>query len=220
MQKHKSNSGKYFPLNNPKRIEICGGIASGKTTIAKLLAQNLGAELVLEDFRNNPFWERFYKNPELFEYEKNIYFLAQHSAEIKLSAQNNIVVCDYALIQDLAYSSLSTDPTHFTIMKILYEHLQKQFPVPDFIIRVQCDEVTQIERIRARGRFEEFAITLEYLKRLNIAIDQILNVSGSRVINIRNDDADNSLDATMLQGYLMTIFGEFFSESAHEVEQL
>ena len=39
-----------------KRIEICGGTGTGKTTVAKLLADFFNAELVLEDFEGNPFW--------------------------------------------------------------------------------------------------------------------------------------------------------------------
>ncbi|HRP37690.1 MAG TPA: deoxynucleoside kinase, partial [Candidatus Dojkabacteria bacterium] len=45
-----------------QRIEICGGIASGKTTLANLLAR-LDIEPILENFQTNPFWQAFYNDP-------------------------------------------------------------------------------------------------------------------------------------------------------------
>ncbi len=44
------------------RIEICGGIAAGKTTFAMLMHNNK-IDTVFEDFRMNPFWQAFYLNP-------------------------------------------------------------------------------------------------------------------------------------------------------------
>ena len=50
------------------RIEICGGIASGKTTFAVLL-NSLGYDPVYENFQSNPFWEAFYTVPEKYNFE-------------------------------------------------------------------------------------------------------------------------------------------------------
>ena len=39
------------------RIEICGGIASGKTSLANILEKNGFGLGVYEEFSKNPFWK-------------------------------------------------------------------------------------------------------------------------------------------------------------------
>lgn len=69
------------------RIEICGGIASGKTTLAKLLEENGIGKAIYENFEKNPFWEAFYKNPSKYAFETEIAFTLQHYHEIKKKQQ-------------------------------------------------------------------------------------------------------------------------------------
>ena len=45
-------------------IAIEGNIGAGKTTLAKKVSQDLGAQLILESFEDNPFLPRFYKDPD------------------------------------------------------------------------------------------------------------------------------------------------------------
>src|SRR5262249_43625732 len=153
-------------MTSPARIEICGGIASGKTTLARLLSQDTECDLVLEDFRANPFWRRFYERPDLFRHEKDVCFLAQHSGEIK-PATAWLTICDYALTQDLAYAGMSGDPAHRQAMEALHRHLSSALPKPTLIVHLQCREEILLSRIRARGRPEETPIDRDYLTRLN-----------------------------------------------------
>jgi deoxyguanosine kinase len=51
--------------NKVKYIAIEGVIGAGKTTLSKKLSESLNAQLILEDFDENPFLERFYENPKL-----------------------------------------------------------------------------------------------------------------------------------------------------------
>ena len=65
------------------RIEICGGIASGKTSLAKLLEEHTIGTVIYEDFKVNPFWEAFYNNPGEYIFETELTFTLQHYHEIK-----------------------------------------------------------------------------------------------------------------------------------------
>ena len=61
-----------------KRIEICGGIASGKTTLASILKQ-LDYNVVFERFMDNPFLNEFYtSNGSDNTFETEMVFLLLH----------------------------------------------------------------------------------------------------------------------------------------------
>lgn len=109
------------------RIEIAGGIASGKTTLASLIAQTSQYEGVYENFRENPFWVK----------EKNFAFLIQHLTQIKEMVPEHLV-CDYSVIQDLAYATLFPSDTHRFLMRRLYEHLAEEISLPSLIVHLQC----------------------------------------------------------------------------------
>ncbi len=176
------------------RVEICGGIASGKTTLARLLADDEGGALVLEDFRRNPFWQRFYQRPDLYAKEKNLCFLAQHTGEIK-AVQAAIVFCDYAVVQDLAYAQLTRDVEHVFVMRQVYEHLYHALPAPRLVVHLRCDAAVQLQRIRDRGRREEDPITIDYLRDLNEALDACLvEHPPCRVLVLRSDTIDFAHD--------------------------
>jgi deoxyadenosine/deoxycytidine kinase len=151
------------------RIEIAGGIASGKTSLAMLLARESGYEVVLERFRENPFWKKFYQQQAKWVEEKNFCFLIQHIAAIK-NARSTELICDYAVIQDLAYARLVTTLGHSAMMLQLCNHLYQQLPPPSVLVHLTCSPEVLRARIAARARAEEAGVTINYLAGLNKAI--------------------------------------------------
>ncbi|MGF6727511.1 deoxyadenosine/deoxycytidine kinase [Paraburkholderia sp. GAS41] len=175
------------------RVEICGGIAAGKTTLAKSLALVYPeVELVLENFTANPFWEKFYNDPARYVTEKNICFLAQHTGDMKSISPDKIIICDYAVFQDLAYADLLKDEDHSSTMRKLYSHLYAHLSPLDAIIHVECSLQTQLDRIKARNRPQEKNVTQDYLSALNAQIYHQLNVlpTSIPIHVIKSDDMD------------------------------
>ncbi|MCW5658869.1 MAG: deoxynucleoside kinase [Burkholderiaceae bacterium] len=174
------------------RIEICGGIASGKTTLANLLQPMP----VREHFKDNPFWHAFYADPASWFEEKNISFLIQHTAAIKGAAHQPLVVCDFAVVQDLAYAALSGDSQHLQVMRVLFDHMYRKLRPPELIVHLRCSAHVQRERIAIRARKEESGITLAYLSRLNEAIEAVLRDAAecTDVLEISSDRVDFASD--------------------------
>jgi deoxyguanosine kinase len=193
-------------MTSPARIEICGGIASGKTTLATRLGRVLDCALVLEQFRENPFWKRYYEQPEVFRPEKDVYFIAQHTGALKVP-EAPLTVCDYATIQDLAYAQLSRDEGHVALMRHLYQRLYEPLPRPTLIVHLRCEEAVLLERIRTRGRAEEAAIDVAYLRALARGIDEILPAIEAPVLAVRSDEIDFVADTRSAQELCETIRG-------------
>ena len=64
-------------MRNLYYIAIEGPIGVGKTSLAKLITDKLGARSILEQFEDNPFLADFYDDPERFAFQTQLYFLLQ-----------------------------------------------------------------------------------------------------------------------------------------------
>jgi len=179
-------------LRAPSRIEIAGGIASGKTTLARALGSRKRDLRVIEErFRDNPYWAHFSEVPSAFALEKNAMFLAQHTGDIKAAGPGPLV-CDYAVFQDIAYASLQQDSGHLTAIGTLYADLYGRLCPPALIVHLHCAEEKQLNRIRARGRPEEMSLRIDYLRALNKAIEELRGkvMSHVRVLEFSSDEVD------------------------------
>jgi deoxyadenosine/deoxycytidine kinase len=170
-------------------IQICGGIASGKTTLSKVL-ERLAFEQKLENFQSNPFWESFYQNPTWHSFETEIVFLLQHFHQIKVSlSMKHDFVCDYSLILDLAYADVTLAGKKKELFLALHEHLLEEIPEPSLLVYLQCSPEMQLERIKQRGRDVERKITIDYLIFLNQALeDRIASLQDVALLVINSEE--------------------------------
>jgi deoxyguanosine kinase len=162
-----------------KRVEICGGIATGKTSLARSFAHHGSFCIVEERFREIPFWEKFYAAPNEavrreYELPKNVSFLLYHVESIREAqrAQQRDLVCDFAIFQDLAYAKASPD---YGIIRPILDKVTELIDPPTMIIKLDCAPEIQLERIRRRGRGPERSITRSFLVELNANIDKCLS---------------------------------------------
>ncbi|MDD2465735.1 MAG: deoxynucleoside kinase [Desulfobulbus sp.] len=173
------------------RIEICGNIASGKTTLCQCF-HHKNFPVTFEDFKTNPFYEAFYQNPQAYSFETELTFLLQHYHAIKIRSQVERLVCDYSMLQDMAYADVNlTGNRHHIFFEVVHE-IQKEIGHPQAIIYLTCPEDLLLERIRARSREAETSITIDYLKALAGALSaRVKSVSSqTNVISIKSDLVD------------------------------
>ena len=58
-------------------IAIEGPIGVGKTSLAEIIADKLNTRKVLEKFKDNPFLEGFYDDPDANAFQTQVFFLLQ-----------------------------------------------------------------------------------------------------------------------------------------------
>ncbi|OGQ50993.1 MAG: hypothetical protein A3J24_10970 [Deltaproteobacteria bacterium RIFCSPLOWO2_02_FULL_53_8] len=179
-----------------KHIQICGGIASGKTTLAALLS-NLGVCVSYENFSANPFYRAFYRDPSANAFETEITFLLQHFHALKHSVnQERNFCCDYSLVLDLAYADITLKDKHRKIFMAVYREAQRIVGSPNFLIHLRCDPLEELRRIHRRRRVPELSITTDYLMALNAALARRVTRQSahSEIIEIDSGQIDFARD--------------------------
>ena len=93
-------------------IAIEGPIGVGKTSLAEIIADKLNTRKVLEKFKDNPFLEGFYDDPDANAFQTQVFFLLQRyqqqQIEIRqLNALQKGVVTDYMFEKDRLFASFT-----------------------------------------------------------------------------------------------------------------
>ena len=154
-------------------IVIEGPIGVGKSTLTRRLCASLGAEAVLEQAAENPFLERFYRNPRDGALPAQLYFLFQRAQQLAALNQQDMFaplrVADYLLEKDRLFARVTLDDAEFGLYEQVYTKLDVQAPKPDLVVYLQAPVDVLVERIAKRGIRYEQQIERAYLERLNEA---------------------------------------------------
>jgi len=169
-------------IKNELIVEVCGGIASGKTTFASLMTR-IYLFPIFEDFKKSPFWEAFYRNPGKYIFETEVSFILLHYHQIKKaleSTKSNKLICDFSFLLDLAYAKIGLTGTELKAFESVLDEIRRDFLKPSLIVYLICDAKTELERIRRRARAEENSINLGFLGSLNKALHkEVENIQGT-----------------------------------------
>ena len=154
-------------------IVIEGPLGVGKTTLAHRLAASFKSDLLLEDADENPFMERFYKEPHNVALQTQLFFLFQRARQIEELKQSDLFqpvrVADFILEKDRLFAELTLDEEEFKLYDQVYQHLSLNAPVPDLVIYLQAPVNVLLQRVAKRARKYEQPLTAAYLERLNEA---------------------------------------------------
>src|SRR5476649_927789 len=154
-------------------IVVEGPIGVGKTSLARRLAQSLSAQVVLEQPDQNPFLERFYKNPRAAAFQAQLFFLFQRARQLEEVRQEDLFgavrVADYLLEKDRLFARVTLDDAEYALYEKVYERVVTDAPKPDLVVYLQAPVDVLLDRIGRRGIRYEQAIDRGYLDRLTQA---------------------------------------------------
>jgi len=154
-------------------IAVEGPIGVGKTSLARRLCVSLSAQCVLEQSAQNPFLERFYRNPRAGALPTQLYFLLQRAQQLASLKQADLFapvrVADYLLEKDRLFARVTLDDAEYALYEQVYARLDIQVPKPDLVVYLQAPVDVLLERIARRGVDYEQYIDRGYLERLNEA---------------------------------------------------
>ncbi|MBU1891201.1 deoxynucleoside kinase [Patescibacteria group bacterium] len=160
-------------------------IGAGKTTYAREMSKRLGLYLGSEPVDGNPFLEKFYKDPKRWAFDMQIFLLKErfkqqlHAATIAIGAGDwNGAILDRSISGDRVFAKMhmqagNIDPDSWAAYEDFHMLMCTQLLPPTRIIRLQCEPETAYERVRMRNRGAEETLSLDYLKALDAAYQDL-----------------------------------------------
>ncbi|MCX7186661.1 MAG: deoxynucleoside kinase [Methylophilales bacterium] len=178
---------KKFPY-----IVVEGPIGCGKTTLAKMLADQFPVDYLSEKAESNPFLPRFYQDARRYALPTQLFFLFQRANQIKDLNQRDMfakpIVADFFLEKDPIFARLNLDDEEYALYHQIYQHLHLNAPKPDLVIYLQTPLDALVERIEERNVGYEQDMPREYLERLSDAYSAYFhNYDTSPVLIVNNE---------------------------------
>ncbi len=189
-------------MSELRYIAIEGVIGAGKSSLAQLLAEKLKANLILEEFEENPFLQKFYDDRKRFAFQTQMFFLInRYKQQQQLKQQDlfsSITVSDYIFDKDKIFAYLNLSTEELKLYEAIFPLLERDIPKPDLVIFLQSSIDRLIHNIKKRGRSFEKNLTRQYLVELSEAYNNfffkysntpllIVNTSDIDFVNNEND---------------------------------
>lgn len=190
-------------------IVIGGMIGAGKTSVAKLLGEELGSKVFFEEVDNNPLLELFYTADEEEEQKKRYPFLLQltflssrfRSIKSALIDKNNVL--DRSIYEDWYFTKVNHElgrisELEFKIYEELLNNMMEELDelpkkAPDLMVYLHGSFEEIVRRIGTRGRdFEQDDSLMAYYKKLWEGYDDWVDhhYDASQVLKIDIDQYD------------------------------
>jgi deoxyguanosine kinase len=160
-------------VNRARYIVVEGPIGIGKTTLARLLAEEWQARMVLEQVDDNPFLRRFYDDPEKYAFQAQMFFLLTRYRQQQELAQQELfrqsLIADYLFAKDHIFAQINLASDELALYRQLFHLLGTRIPKPDLVVYLQARPDVLLARLRKRARDYERHITPEYVRRVTEA---------------------------------------------------
>ena len=181
-----------------KFIAVAGNIGVGKSTLVRLLSENLQWTPFYEPVTENPYLADFYENMQAWGFHSQIYFLMRRlRIHRKLMDMNGSVIQDRSVYEDaeiFAHNLHLQDAINnrdYATYRELYQGFVEFLPPPDLVIYLRASVPTLVSRIARRDRDYERTISASYLADLNeLYEDWVENFDLCPVLTVPCDDLD------------------------------
>ncbi len=193
-------------------IAIEGTIGAGKTSLAGMLAEEYNARLIPEQFEDNDFLPKFYKDPSKYAFPLELSFLASRFQQLKNELSVNdlfkpFTISDYFINKSLIFARQTLADDEYALYSKLFSIINLSLPRPDLLVYLYLSVDRLKSNIQKRGRPYELDIENEYLTKIQGGyFEYIRQQSDTRILIIDTNQLDfvnNTDHYQMIKGIIM-----------------
>jgi deoxyadenosine/deoxycytidine kinase len=185
----------------------------GKTSLVERLAASLGGATLLEQAEDNPFLERFYRDPRAAALPAQLHFLFQRSRQLEALHQGDLfrqgLVADFMFEKDRLFAGLNLERHELGLYEQVYARLAMTAPTPDLVVYLQAPVEVLLARIRKRARPQEATIDPGYLQRLSVAYTEFFyhyHAAPVLIVNAADiNPVDSAADFAQLREQILAV---------------
>jgi len=153
-------------------LAIEGNIGAGKSTLAKKIAEDFNAKLVLERFADNAFLPKFYEDQARYAFPLEMSFLADRYQQFtddtsQFDLFKKFMVSDYDIFKSLIFAKITLQKEEFELYKKVFSFMYKEVKKPDIYVYLHQNTERLLANIKKRGREYEQNISAAYLEKIN-----------------------------------------------------
>ena len=121
-----------------------------------------------EQFADNPFLPKFYKEPDRYAFPLELSFLAdrynQLKRELTPDLSDSLIISDYYFSKSLVFARKTLTDDEYNLYFKLFNLILNQLPKPTIYVYLHRSTSELLKNIKKRGRDYEKSITADYLK--------------------------------------------------------
>lgn len=203
-------------------IAIEGNIGAGKTSLASMIAEQFNGKLILEQFEDNSFLPKFYKEPDKYAFPLEMSFLAERYQQLKdqLTKQDlfkTFTISDYLFNKSLIFARNNLQQDEFSLFSKMFTIISEFLPRPELLVYLYMEVPNLQKNIRSRGRSYEQEIKDSYLQNIQKGyLDHIRKLKNQRVLIIDTNQID-FVNRTEDYEAILELLDEDYSPGVHSV---
>lgn len=153
-------------------MAIEGNIGAGKTSLAKKIATQFNAKVVLERFADNPFLPKFYEDQSRYAFPLEMSFLADRYQQFtddtsQFDLFKNFMISDYDIFKSLIFAQITLQKEEFGLYRKVFNFMYQVVHKPGMYIYLYQTPERLLQNIKKRGRDYEQQIQADYLEKIN-----------------------------------------------------
>lgn len=185
----------------PRYIAFEGPIRVGKSSLAKALADTLGAAIIAEPI-GNPFLDGFYAGDSTA-FAAQMWFLEARSQQLQALPAEGVVVADYIFEKDKIFAFLNLTDQELELYNRFYQPMHARLQPPELVVYLKATPEVLKQRLKRKNLPEEREISEEYIEQIAASYEHFFShYTGGNLLIVDTSEIDFVNNPTDMQALL------------------